>query len=53
MAALFENTAHDFPQRIIYRRDADGSLLARIEGGAERRGKEYRRRNPTDRLSDG
>lgn len=29
---VFENAAHDFPQRIIYRRHADGRLLARIEG---------------------
>ena len=29
---VFENPAHDFPQRIIYRLDADGSLAARIEG---------------------
>ena len=28
---VFENLAHDFPQRIIYRRQAD-SLKARIEG---------------------
>jgi len=29
----FSNPAHDFPQRVIYRRRADGdSLLARIEG---------------------
>jgi len=28
---VFENPAHDFPQRIIYRRTADG-LPARIEG---------------------
>lgn len=28
---VFENTAHDFPQRIIYMRTADG-LHARIEG---------------------
>ena len=33
---VFENAAHDFPQRIIYRLNGDGSLLARIEG--ERRG---------------
>lgn len=36
---IFENTAHDFPQRIIYRLDNDGNLLGRIEGtidGAER-----------------
>jgi hypothetical protein len=29
---VFENSEHDFPQRIIYRGGADGSLLARIEG---------------------
>jgi hypothetical protein len=29
--ARFENPAHDFPQRIIYRRDGD-SLTGRIEG---------------------
>lgn len=30
--ALFENPEHDFPQRIIYRLEKDGSLFARIEG---------------------
>lgn len=30
--ATWENLAHDFPQRIIYRRGPDGSLIARIEG---------------------
>ncbi len=34
---IFENMQHDFPQRIIYQRNSDGSLLARIEG--ERDGK--------------
>lgn len=29
---VFENRAHDFPQRVIYRRGADGRLDARIEG---------------------
>jgi hypothetical protein len=29
--AVFENKAHDFPQRVIYRRCGDG-LCARIEG---------------------
>lgn len=29
---VFENKTHDFPQRVIYRRDANGSLHARIEG---------------------
>jgi hypothetical protein len=31
-AVTFENLQHDFPQRIIYRRLADGKLAARIEG---------------------
>ncbi len=30
--AVFENPAHDFPKRIIYRKNADGALTARIEG---------------------
>jgi hypothetical protein len=30
--AVFENLEHDFPQRIIYRLEPDGSLFARIEG---------------------
>jgi len=30
--AVFENPQHDFPQRIIYRVQPDGSLFARIEG---------------------
>ena len=29
---VFENTEHDFPQRIIYRRRGADSLIARIEG---------------------
>jgi Domain of unknown function (DUF6265) len=29
---IFENPDHDFPQRIIYRAQPDGSLLGRIEG---------------------
>jgi hypothetical protein len=29
---VFENPEHDFPQRIIYRRNSDGTLHARIEG---------------------
>jgi hypothetical protein len=29
---VFENLAHDFPQRIIYRLQADGFLTGRIEG---------------------
>ena len=30
--AVFENREHDFPQRVIYRLQSDGSLFARIEG---------------------
>ena len=30
--AVFENLQHDFPQRVIYARQSDGSLLAAIEG---------------------
>jgi hypothetical protein len=29
---VFENPKHDFPQRIIYRLDEQGRLVARIEG---------------------
>jgi hypothetical protein len=29
---VFENLSHDFPQRIVYRLQADGRLYARIEG---------------------
>src|SRR5262245_48725352 len=31
--AVFENPQHDFPKRIIYRQNADGSLTASIDGG--------------------
>lgn len=30
--AVFENLAHDFPKRIIYRRLPEGGLFARVEG---------------------
>jgi uncharacterized protein DUF6265 len=30
--ALFANPEHDFPQRILYWKDAEGALHARIEG---------------------
>lgn len=29
---IFENAQHDYPQRIVYRLQPDGSLVARIEG---------------------
>jgi hypothetical protein len=31
-SVTFENPEHDFPQRIIYRKDTAGGLFARIEG---------------------
>ncbi|HEV7747496.1 MAG TPA: DUF6265 family protein [Pyrinomonadaceae bacterium] len=31
--AVFENPEHDFPKRVIYRKQSDGSLLASIDGG--------------------
>jgi hypothetical protein len=37
-SVVFENLEHDFPKRILYRKNADGSLTARIddgEGGAK------------------
>lgn len=36
MEAVFENPGHDFPQRIIYRREGD-TLIARIEGEVDGR----------------
>ena len=38
--AVFENLAHDFPQRIIYRPTADG-LEARIESADSKKGMNY------------
>jgi hypothetical protein len=32
--AIFENPQHDFPKRILYTRNPDGSLTARIDAGA-------------------
>lgn len=31
---VFENPAHDFPKRITYRKTAEGSLVATVDGGA-------------------
>ena len=31
-AVTFENLAHDFPQRVMYRRSGSDSLIARVEG---------------------
>ncbi len=36
---VFENLGHDFPQRVIYRRDGDKILNARIEGNSKGKAK--------------
>jgi hypothetical protein len=46
--AVFENPQHDFPQRIAYQRQIDGSLLAAIEG--EEKGKPKRVEFPMKRV---
>ena len=46
--ARFENANHDFPQRIIYRRDGD-SLVGRIEGVSK--GKERSVEFPLKRIA--
>lgn len=33
--AIFESPEHDYPKRIIYRDNADGSRTARIDGGVD------------------
>ena len=33
--AVFENPTHDFPQRVIYRRESAQRLVARIEGSVQ------------------
>jgi uncharacterized protein DUF6265 len=45
--AIFENLAHDFPKRIIYRKHGNGDLIARIEGdGTEKeKSQEFRYRS--------
>jgi hypothetical protein len=46
--AVFENPDHDFPRRIIYRKEADG-LFARIEG--VQKGKEHAEDIPMKRAA--
>jgi hypothetical protein len=48
--AVFENPHHDFPKKIIYARQADGSLLASIEGPG-RDGKPRRVEYPFERVT--
>jgi len=46
-SATFENLAHDFPKRLIYRKNADGSLTTRVEGdGTEKEKPEEFRLRP-------
>ena len=47
-AAVFENLQHDFPQRIAYQRQVDGSLIATLEG--EDKGKSKRVDFPMQRM---
>ena len=49
-AAVFENPQHDFPKKILYARQADGSLLAAIEGPG-RDGKPRRVEYPFKRVT--
>ena len=30
---IFENPAHDYPKRVIYRKNSDGSLVASVDAG--------------------
>jgi len=39
--AVFENPQHDFPKRILYKKNADGSLTARVDGGEGTRGEDF------------
>ena len=32
--AVFENPEHDFPKRIVYRKNSDGSMTASVDAGA-------------------
>ena len=48
--AVFENPQHDFPKKIVYARQTDGSLLAAIEGPG-RDGKPRRVEYPFKRVT--
>ena len=37
----FENPKHDFPKRIIYRKNTDGSMAASVDGGEGTRGQSF------------
>jgi len=39
--AVFENPQHDFPRRIIYRKQPDNVVVVRIDGGAGTKGEDF------------
>ena len=39
--AVFENPQHDFPKRVIYRKNSDGSLTASIDAGEGTRSQSF------------
>ena len=39
--AVFENPQHDFPRRIIYRKQPDNVVVVRIDGGAGTQGEDF------------
>jgi hypothetical protein len=38
MEVVFENPAHDFPKRIVYRKTGDGWLIATVDAGPGSKG---------------
>ena len=42
----FENPEHDFPKRILYRRNPDGSVTARIEDETGKKGVDFPYKRP-------
>jgi hypothetical protein len=40
-SAVFENPQHDFPKRVTYRKNADGSLTASIDAGEGTKGQSF------------
>ena len=39
--AIFENPQHDFPKRILYRKQPDNVVVVRIDGGAGTKGQDF------------
>ena len=38
---MFENPQHDFPKRVMYRKNSDGSLSASVDGGEGTRSQKF------------